>query len=448
MRLGPFVTIGCVLLVCAAQADEPRALIQVPRPLSGDNPRYPLIAAPVPAVGKTFTDLRFGTTLTRVTQVRNIGESPAGRHEYSRFDPFNKDHSLILLLPEYDWRVYRTDKMPYNAPGNQVRRLVDMEEPRWDPVDPDTVWCLQGFRILTVDARTGKKKTVKDFAKDPVIGPILRAEPDIYHITTNSEGESSADKRYWALLLRGSEDDYRARYVFTWDREQDKVLGLYTLSVGQSDIDWVGMSVKGSYVLIGGSYANDAPLTGLTMADRELTRFHRLDYATAHSDVGLDAAGNEVIVMQNVKTDYIDMIPISFSTKPILEAGGGYAGTKRVRLIRLYYHSDSPIGSNSGIHISCNCSGYCVVSTTIESGLPEQNWIDRTITLVRLDPKKPKVYYLAKVYNTTSTYWEETHGTVSNDGTKVLWAENWNQSVGKDKMFLLQLDMPPLPRRR
>ena len=444
MRFRYCLAIGWIAFASIAAAKEPHALIQVPHPLSGNNPRYPLIQAPLPAVGKAFRDASFGTVLTRVTQAKTIGGSAAGRHEYSRFDPFNKDQTLILLLPEYDWRVYKTGAMPYNTAANQVRRLAGIEEPRWDPKDPNIIWCLQGFRIVTVNVRTGKKTVVKDFAHDSVLGPIITAEPDLYRITMKSEGESSSDKRYWALLLQGSKDDYRARYLFTWDKTINKVLGVYKLSLQQSDIDWAGMSTKGNWVLIGGSYSNGAPLKGLTMANRELTQFHRLDYATAHSDVGLDASGNEVIVMQNVQTDYIDLIPLSTTTKPILTPGGSYAGTNRVRLIRLYYNSGSPIGLNSGIHLSCNFSGYCVVSTTIDPELSEQNWLDRTITLVRLDRKKPKVYYLAKVYNTTSTFWEETHATITNDGTKVVWAENWGENVGDDKLFLMQLEMPSL----
>jgi len=65
----------------------------------------------------------------------------------------------------------------------------------------------------------------------------------------------------------------------------------------------------------------------MTIADRSLKRFHRIDYSTAHSDTALDTDGHEVLVMQNVRTDYIDMIPLSWETKPILESGGTYQGT-------------------------------------------------------------------------------------------------------------------------
>ncbi len=414
-------------------------LIEVPNPLSGDNPTYPVIPRSAPAPGDSFFDLRFGTILTRVTQ---IDGQALGRHEYSRFDPFNKNQSMIVLLPEAEWRIYRTQSTPYNQAGNLVRILAGMEEPRWDPDDPNLIWCLSGFRIMTVNVLTGQEVTIKDFANDSTIGPIINSNPDLYRITMKDEGESSTDKRFWAFLLQGVNEDYRVRCLFTWDRHDKHVLGVYLIPPDQADIDWVGMSPKGTWVLIGGSDVNNGNLKGLVMANKELAQFHRLDFETAHSDIGLDSQGNEVIVMQNVRTDYIDLIPIDLNTQPILEVNGSYENTNRTRLIRLYYDVSSPIGLNSGVHISCNVPGYCVVSTTTQPNAPEQNWLDRTITLVKLDRNHPQVFYLAKVYNTTEAYWEETHATITNDGKKVVWADNWGQNVGQEYVFLMQLDMP------
>jgi hypothetical protein len=193
--------------------------------------------------------------------------------------------------------------------------------------------------------------------------------------------------------------------------------------------------------LIGGNPQNGATLAGLYMANKRLTRFHKLAYATAHADVGLDAEGREVIVMQNVRTDCVDLIPIDLSTKPVMSRGDYNRGLTKP-LMRLYY-ADSAIGLSSGIHISCNHAGYCVISTNTEPGLPEQNWLDRTITLVKLDGSKPQVVFLAKLHNTTGGYWEETQATMARNGSKVVWADNWGKRVGTEEPFLMLLDMPP-----
>jgi hypothetical protein len=416
---------------------RPGVFLEVANPVSGDNPPWKCLLCEPPAAGQEVCDFAFDTRQIRVTQTEGL------RHEYSRHDPFNCDGTRILLLSVAagDWNVYNTAAVPYDRSASQVTS-IDLEEPRWDPADPDLVWGSRDFRLLTVNVRTGQQHVVKDFSQDPVVKPILAANPDLYRITMKDEGESSQDKRFWAFLVQGTHDDYRVRYILTWDRQLDQVLGLYAIPKAQADIDWVGMSVKGNWVLIGGMEGNAGPLAGLVMADKALTQFHRLDYTTAHSDVGLDGDGNEVIVMQNNRTDYVDLLPIDPATKPILEPGGGYSGTNRTPLLRLFYDSGSPVGLSSGIHISCNAPGYCVISATAETGQPERNWLDRTIVLVQLDRARPRAFYLAKVYGTRQEYWEETQASMSVDGRRVVWATNWGRNLGAQKVWVMQLNLP------
>jgi len=416
------------------------SFIRVPNPLSGENPLYPLKAMSTPGIGKPFKDHHFSTKLTRVTQINGIN----GRHEYSRFDPFNSDKSMIVLLDDSgDYNVYKTNSMPYNSQNNFVRQTNNIEDPRWDNDSPNLMWGLTDFKIVRDNITTGSRETIKNFAADAAIKPIIDVEPDIYRVTMRQEGEASHDRRFWALILQGTRDDYRPRYIFCWDRQDDKIIGIYSIPAGESEIDWVGMSFNGNWVLIGGMSDNSGNLQGLTMANKQLTQFHRIDYTTAHADVGLDINGNEVIVMQNTRTDYIDLIPLDLKTKPILEPGESYEGTNRIPLVRLYYANESPHGFSAGVHISCNTPGYCVVSTHITADDEDKNWLDRVHIVIKLDPNNPRAFYLAKVYNTCREYWEETHGTITKDGSRIVWASNWNQDVGSEKMFLMQLDMPP-----
>lgn len=423
-------------------------IARVPDPLSGQNPVYPLDDLPMPAVGDCFTDPTFGTVLQRVT----VTDGMNGRHEYSRVDPYNADQSLILLVDdEGGYRVYRTDSLPYNQPDNQVF-YINQTEPRWDPADPLLLWAFQDFSIVQINLRTGEVNTIKDFSQDATIGPLI-AFGTTYRITMMDEGESSLDKRFWAFSLQGNDQvDYTHQYLFTYDLQTDSVLGVYpsdgsTLpETGVIELDWVGISPLGNWVLIGSMDSNTGNIVGLTMASLDLTTFHRIDYTTSHADVGLDVNGNEVVVMQSYNTDTIDMIPLSLDSQPILESGGSETGTGRIPLIRLYYASDSTYGLSSGVHISCNTPGYCFISTTIPSSMPAANWLDRSLLLVRLDSDDPAVYYLAKLHNTISeeprVYWDETHGSISADGSLLVWADNWGLNVGTDQVFMMLLIMP------
>lgn len=436
------LTVATAFVAYALQYPATFRFVRVPNPLSGNNPTYPLIAAPVPAVGAAFFDSRFKTIQTRVTQTDQINS----RHEYSRFDPFNVDQSMILLLDTnggYD--IYRTRTMPYNQAANFVR-YISLSEARWDLTNPRLLWALEDYSIVTLDVVSNTKTVIKNFAADATIGPIISFNP-CYRITTREEGEASLDKRYWALLLQGDDRaDYQALYLFTWDRLQNGVLGVRPLTGSDRDVDWVGMSVLGNWVLMGADPAGTGPIRGLTMADKALTQLHVLGTAIGHCDVGLDVNGREVVVGQNANTDFIDLIPIAWNTRPV-NSPSGYAGSGTTPLIRLFYDNGSSYGLSSGIHVSCNYPGYAVVSTYIAPGLQDRNWLDRTVTLVRLDRASPNVYYLAKLHNTTQeeprAYWEETHASITNDGKRIVWADNWGQNLGQEQMFLMQLDMPP-----
>jgi hypothetical protein len=431
---------------CLAYPDDFQ-FVEVPQPLAEQNPTYPLLPRTVPQVGECFHDLQFGSLLRRVTQIEGYN----GRHEYSRHDPYNSDQSMIILISDQgNFRVYRTLTLPYNQPDNLIAE-VNLSEPRWDPEDPITLWGLQDFTLQTLNFDTGDFTVIKDFSQDSFIGPLI-AKGTTYRITEMDEGESSLDKRYWAFALQGNEkSDYRYLYLFTWDRKTDTTLGVYPsdhpLSQKEGgEIDWISMSSLGNWVLIGGMDTNQGNLAGLTLASKDFTFFHRMDFTTAHSDIGLDVNGDEVIVMQNYNTDTIDMIPLDPAVKPILEPNGSYAGTNRIPLIRLFYSSDSPNGVNSGVHISCNTPGYCFISTNIAPGLKEQNWLDRSLILVRLDPTHPRVFYLAKLYGTTSeeprVYWDEPQGSITADGSLLVWADNWNEGVSTENVFMMQMIMP------
>jgi hypothetical protein len=433
-----------------AQAYPPNfKFIKVPNPLAADNPTYSLIPKAKPAPAEAWTDGRFGTWQKRITQ------SSALRHEYSRFDPFNCNKTMLLLLDlnTSDWQVYRTQSLPYDQPANLVRTINNLVEMRWDPQEPAVLWGFRDLSIIKLNVETGVETLVKDFSADASIAPILQANPLIYRITCMDEGESSREKRYWALALQNGDDpahpewSYVYKYLITWDRLPDKVLGTYQLSLAQgSNIDWVGMSTQGNWVVIGGESDGGVPPNwGLMMASKNFSVLHQLSELTAHADVGLDTQGREVIVMQNARTDYVDLIPLDLQAKPV-NSSADYADNSIKPLVILYYNSESPLGLNSGVHISCNYPGYSLISTNIQPKVAEQNWLDRSLILVRLDPNRPQTVYLAKLYNTTQQYWEETHGTISNDGTRIIWVDNWGQSVPEPQLpqlTLTQLDMPP-----
>ena len=431
---------GAYRAVAQCEGQDPGSLPEIRNPLAANNafPLAPDLAEP--AAGQSFRDPWTDVCITRVTETSRM------RHFYSRIDPYNADQTLIVLHDTSGgwYHVFRTDSPPYARPENQVGERFSMDDPRWDPEDPNLLWAVDGFELVILDLATGTRIVVKDFSQDPVVGPVIAAEPDLYRVTVMYEGEPSRDFRWWAFALQGTEQDYRLRHLLCWDRAEDKVVGFRTLSPEESDIDWVGMSPLGTHVVVGAMYDNGGEITGLCIADHELKLFHRVNYGVAHSDVGLDTRGNEVIVMQNTRTDFVDMMPLTTTTLPIMEPGGDYEGTGHIPLARLNYSSSSPDSlASSGLHICCNTPGWCLITPHIQPDAPERNWMDRTIILVRLDPEAPKVYALAKLHHDSLEYWEETQGVMTNDGSRVLWISNWGRDPGSNMVSLMEALVPP-----
>jgi hypothetical protein len=64
------------------------------------------------------------------------------------------------------------------------------------------------------------------------------------------------------------------------------------------------------------------------------------------------------------------------------------------------------------------------------------------VVLVKLDPEKPRAFYLAGLHTTCGDYWEETQASITSDGSSVVWASNWNKNVGKGELFVMELFCP------
>ncbi|MBN2364287.1 hypothetical protein JXL83_09160, partial [candidate division WOR-3 bacterium] len=186
-----FCLIFSSISIFAVDYPDTFRFVEVPDPLSGTNAPHYLISRPCPSVGETIVDYHFGTIQIRSTQIDGI----KGRHEYSRFDPFNISKSAVILDPEALWNVYSTSSRPFNAASNFLNHCP-LSEPRWDDQNDQIIWGIDEYKIMTFNVSTGVLATVKNFETDPVISPLINAG-DVFRITMNDEGEASHDKRYW-----------------------------------------------------------------------------------------------------------------------------------------------------------------------------------------------------------------------------------------------------------
>ena len=50
------------------------------------------------------------------------------------------------------------------------------------PVDPDVVWGIDEFRLVTIDVAAPETSVIKDFSTDATIGPVITDNPDLHHV--------------------------------------------------------------------------------------------------------------------------------------------------------------------------------------------------------------------------------------------------------------------------
>lgn len=370
-----------------------------------------------------FQDPVFGTCLIRVTDRAtdyNLGDPSQGlKNEYSRIQSFNADGSLIMVFSTAgDWYIYDGFNL---TPIGQIPVSV---EPRWDADDPDLVYFTDESRLMSYRISTGFISVVHEFAND-FPGENIAA------VWTRYEGSPTNNSRYWGLMVE--DEDWRPTNLLIYDLESDQVIARREVDPDR-DIDSVTISPLGNYFLAfhddycdPGDLGEEAHSCGLMVYDRNLENGRGLLRIIGHSDLVLDADGREVLVFQDIDTDYISMLN--------LENGA-------VTPLWPIDFSHSAIG----LHFSGNAfqlPGWILVST-YNGTRPSTTWMDDQVFAVELK-RGGRVVRLAHTHSLVDQqqehdYWAEPHASVNLDFTRILFTSNWGRSGSAEvDMYLIEL---------
>jgi len=342
-------------------------------------------------------DPAFDTLVSRVTQ-KSDGYPDVGiENEYSKSDPENADESLLVLRgTEANWQLYS---------ALDFKRLKQLSigsgqeaQPRWDAQNPRILYHLAGMKLLALNVDSNANTTVHDFSAEIPGGD---------EITMYSEGDASVDRRYWCFHVPATDQ------IVTYDRTANKVLG--KRSAGKA-IDWLGMSMSGKHCVVG--WDNGVATQAFA---RDFSKTVTLPAGTGgHADLSLTADGRDVLVYQNVKTDWIAMADLDTGAE--------------TNLVKIPFEQSLDIG----LHFSGNCAaipGWNLVSTYgPKNPSPGRSWMDNQLFMVELKAS-PRVWRVATTYGYTSIesggskhYFAEGFATINTRGTKIYWGANWGQS--------------------
>lgn len=374
----------------------------------------------LPEAGVTYKDPTFGTDITRITNIRKRNpksSAPGIVNEYARFDPQNADGTLAIFRgTDATWYLYDMTKL--KSKGRILRQ--GRYEPRWHATDPDIFFYIDENKFYKYDARKRKRTLLYNARKD-----YKKAS----WITTQGDGDSSSDSRYWAFMVvnySSSSMTELDRIIF--DAEKSEVIARYmdTPNAKITDAYNVSMSMTGEYIVVESVPAQ--------VFNRDWSNGRTLPGVHGHGDLALSKDGRDVLVTQDNSTDYVTMV---------------YLDTlEEVNLMFIPFQTPAEGGvSYQGFHFSGNSvatPGWVLVSTYGYSDTASY-WSDGTLFLLEL--KENGRHFRIAHTNAKTTkdgnkdYWAEAFATIDRQGKYVFWGTNWG-ITGKDYADVYRVTLP------
>jgi hypothetical protein len=384
----------------------------------------PIGALAKPAKGVAFLEPTYKTCIVRSSDHAADAVGSTARNDYSRRQAFNADSTKYLVYGVDGGVWYQHNAANYAKIG-PLPGLGGDAEPQWHPTNPDLLYYVPvngvGMTLSELSVSTGMSRVVGNF------GARLRARwPTAAAAWTKSEGSPSKDGRYWCFMVDAvnpSSGVWSGLGIFTWDKQTDAIIAMIDVGSGGRP-DNVSMSPSGNHCLVN----NDL---GAVVYTRNLTDPRVLLKRSEHSDIGIDANGDDVFI----SIDY------AANGGPVYMAN--LRTGERTTLIPQTYIS----GTATAVHISAksfNKPGWMLLSTYADYasyGTAGRQWLHKKVMAVELKAN-PKIYNIAFTRAVENGYWTEPHATVNRDFTRVMFNSNWGVNSATDvDAYMVQL--PP-----
>ena len=313
------------------------------------------------------------------------------RHRYSKNRPWNADETKIMTGGSPSKII---DAETYEVLGNvSVKSL-------WSNVDPDLTYDAAGnSTFVKRNIVTGVTSTLRQFSQFTSIS------------VGYSEGNLSNDDRWVALIgINGNN-----KTLIVYDIENDEIVG--ELFKGTVGIDWISMSQSGEYVVVSHNTSGSGANRGVKSYNRDFSNETHLVNGHPHGDIGFDMAGNEVFVHYgNTGTT----ASIGYTRLD----NGNTSGT---------FNYSGATGDRGlwGGHVSTrniDRPGWAYISDQGHPNDVDRFEATREIFAIKLDGSNT-IQRFAKHNTVTSSYLHESHAVPNRDGTKVIFASNWDNNA-------------------
>src|ERR1035441_6793896 len=232
-----------------------------------------------PAVGDTYVDSVFGSTVKRISNALGTPNADGGGRltwitdEYPTMTPFNNDNSRILLVHQSYFGLY-------DGSGAYLRDLPleisASSEPRRSRADNHTIYYVYGNQFKTYDISSGAMKIVHTFGEYSAIGGM-------------GESDISFDGDHF--VFAGD-----SRYVFVYRISTDTKSPVF--DAGGKALDSIYITPNNN-VILSWIASGTVRYTGQELFDANMNFLRQVGRADGHKDVTLDTNGDEVLVWTN-----------------------------------------------------------------------------------------------------------------------------------------------------
>jgi hypothetical protein len=352
---------------------------------------------PKPGYLQSFTDPTFGTKITRITgdvgaTIPTIGGtwSDVAVHHYSKDAAWNADQSLLYISRHLN------GPNPLYLDGATYEPLFSRSTPgeeRWHPTDPDSQIYMSNDEIGVFNIRTQKKVMSHRLAgyTNLAFGP--------------GEGNPSLDGK-WVAPLATSPSGKQVAFAFNLEsRRKYPDIDLTGVSV-----DWVSVSARGRYIVVNGVISGKRDSTQVYDLQGNEVGDQWTEYGRpSHYDLTVDQNGDEVAVgVSKSAPDDGRVIKRRLQDGQVtVLTTGGYASHTSARATR------NP--------------GWVLVSYDYVG----DTWIPYRNELVAVKLDGSGALRLAHLQVHSTDYRTESHGVLSPDGRRAVFASNWNASSGR-----------------
>jgi D-lyxose ketol-isomerase len=355
----------------------------------------------VPGYLQPFNDPITGNKVTRISDESVFGcDCNKLRHRYSKNQPWNADGTKIMTD---GWPAKILDGETYEFIANVNCRAI------WSNVDPDMTYDIgAGGALVRRNIVTQTEETLHVFSGYTEVSIGL------------GEGNLSNDDRWVALNVRVGSN----KSVLVYDIWNDVITG--SKNFGTTSIDWASVSQSGSFVVVQFDSNGSGTNQGVKSYNQQMQNEVHLQNNTEHSDIGYDMAGNEVYISHADYGNY----SLSYTRLDNGVTNG------------VFYHTGAPGDKGmSGGHISArnlNRPGWAYVY--------DQGWYNqennyeacKQIFAIKLDNSDTIQRFGLQNSNyeeASNGYNHQAQAVPNRDGTKVLFASNWDVAAWKQNSF-------------